>query len=44
MKEKITFSDLSTPLKLACVFAYVVGIIYSILFGAGVIVAVMEGI
>jgi len=44
MKDKITFSDLSTPLKVAIVFAYVVGIIYSVFFVAGGIVAIMEGI
>ena len=43
MKEKVKFMDLSVPLKIAIIFAYIVGIVYSFLFIVGAYVAITEG-
>lgn len=40
-KEKINFGDLSLALKVGMVFAYVVGLLYSIFFIIGVAIEMM---
>ncbi len=42
MNEKITYSKLSVPLKIAIISAYIVGSLYFLYFIAGFIVGIME--
>ncbi len=42
--DRVTFGHLSVPLKIAIIFAYIVGVVYSFLFIIGAIVVIIEGI
>ena len=42
-RDRVTFLQLSVPLKIAIIFAYIVGIIYCFFFIVGTYVAVTEG-
>jgi len=42
-RDRVTFLQLSVPLKVGIVFAYIVGIIYSIIFAVGFYIAMVEG-
>ena len=44
MKEKVTFKDLSGPLKTAIIMAWIIGVIYVFYFIIGMIIGILEAI
>ena len=44
MKQKIKFSDLSWPLKVGAISAWVIGLFYCMIFGLGIVLGILSAL